>query len=305
MKTHTANPSNQAIYQSLQRLAEKRQQFYKRDYLSISTALGLNNHSIIAQRGEVWGLVGGVGAGKTALSLQFAVHLAKTNGLQTLFISPETPDYILHRRALQMLTKQTKAQVLGNLGNVDTATLGVLNCIRVLANAINKESLPNAIKLIQSREGRNFDLIVIDHLKLLDWQTDDIRIELEQFCPFIKHLAEKLNCIILLVNQVPKYVEQQLGQQRSKIQMVDVAEASGIYQVLDAGLIIDCPRGNSHSSRTIRVGKARDFSVVGLQQMMFSQNPDYWLFEPIKHSDDRRPTFNKAAILDCPNVSFF
>jgi|GEM_PF-7104636 len=308
MNTSIIIPSSQAITQSLYRLSEKRRQLKVKDYLSISGAIGLNSHELIAQRGEVWGLVGGVGSGKTALSLQLAVYLAKNKGLQTLFVSPETPDYIIHRRAMQMLTKQAKEDILNNIERIGTQSLAILNKIRVLAKAVNKQSLPNAIKLLEQREDRKFDLIVIDHLKLLDWQTDDIRIELEQFCPFIKQLAERLNCIVLLVNQVPKYIEQQISMHNSKIAMIDVAEASGIYQVLDGGLIIDCPRGSNSSDRLVSVGKARDFSTTDLSPTRFRQSPIYWLFEPEKVAEERE---SRSALVDreeiraAKNVSFF
>lgn len=261
------------------------------DYIDIATKLGRPWAELKAFRGDVWGVVAPSGGGKTAWMIQLVAEMAAEQSYNTLYISPEVSDFILHRRAIQMLGKVSAQEVYVDPESYFTEYEHVLQHIRVLPSPENHNTLERRLLDVAVELKDEIDMIVIDHMKLMNWEGE-FRTEIERFCGFIKDFAVRNKLIVWLVNQVPKSAVSDYGGVKKDLEITDVSEASGIYQILDGGIVINTPYGNQVSARKIKVGKARDGEAGKLQDCWFRQHPKFFRFEQATHDELRKEMLN-------------
>lgn len=265
---------------SLGRLQRRAAQLADGHYLNIAALLGDPTKDAKAFRGEVWGIVAPSGGGKTAWMVQLAVYAAASLGMRSLYISPEVADYIVHRRALQMIERASKNHVMTRAEELYAKHHAILSKIVVHMEPTNHRTMPQLLADQAAATGARFDILIIDHMKLMDWSAGDLRTEMEAFCGFIKRFAEENQLLVWLVNQVPKSAMSKYGSGASRpLDITDVSEASGIYQIMDAGIVINTPKGPNYSDRLLSIGKGRDLDASAFQDIPFTQNPVYFAFE--------------------------
>lgn len=272
------------LKKSLQGLQRRAAQIEQGNYLDIADLLGRPHVDAKAFKGDVWGVVAPSGGGKTAWMIQTAVYAAGYKDMATLYISPEVADYNVHRRALQMLEQAGKYHVINRAKDLYIKHQDLLNKIHVHTQPEHHTTIEQLIMDAAAANAKRFDMLVIDHMKLMKWQGD-MRMEIEAFCSFVKQFAETNQLIIWLINQVPKSAMTKYGNVQKRLEITDVSEASGIYQILDGGIVINTPFGSNHSARRISIGKGRDLNAADLQDIPFRQNPNYFIFEPVSEQE--------------------
>lgn len=228
--------------------------------------------------GDICGLVAPSGGGKTA----FAQNIVLWSGLDTLYVSPEVAAWQFNRRNIQILSGLGKKQIMKKPEYYWEQYKRNLDKVFCLEQPVSHKNLNDIVKQIMEICPKlDIHQVVFDHMKLMDWDSSEMRTAMEEFCRHIKPWAVNNDMIVWLINQVPKSAVKTFGSKKpKKIDITDTAEASGIYQISDVGISINTPMGINNPARKISVDKGRDMDAYYLQDLTFRQNKINFRFQP-------------------------
>lgn len=250
-------------------------------FVDLSSFFGVQGKPAHVFYGDIVSIVAGSGYGKTA----FMQNLVDHNGLPTLYISPEVSYWLFLRRQLQIKTGLSKNQVYSNYTRLIQENVEYLDNICVIERGINKKTI--AAELKEVLEEIPVKQIVIDHMKLMAFDSKNIRSEIEEFVAFIKPFAVENEIIVYLISQVPKSaqgMDKFTGKQK-KLELEDASEAGGIFEIADVGITINAPFGKNSGVRSVSIDKGRDLDASAYQDVLFQLDGNSFRFSRLTEND--------------------
>jgi tRNA A37 threonylcarbamoyladenosine biosynthesis protein TsaE len=268
------------------RALERSQEWMRRvrsgEYVNLAGFLG-SQGDLKLMYGDVMLLVGPSGANKTT----FMQNLVNYSRLPTLYISPEVYAPLFYRRQLQIITGMNKYEVLANLDELFEVYHEELDKIYLIERGINYDTLVSELVTISSEIQPK--IIILDHMKLMS-VGGDVRNGLETLARQLKEFATENDIIVCMVSQVPKSAMMSVpGKGPRRLEIYDAAEASGLYQICDIGVVINIASKYS-PIRDISVDKARDADASMFQRILLKVESSMVLSHHNTYIHNHEPT---------------
>ena len=223
--------------------------------------------------------------GKTALALQFAVHIAKS-GKRVGFFSLETPQEPLQNRIMaehQVAGIPVPASQQKKLSDEDytrAAQAGILSQdipLRVIRKA-------NTLEKIRARTlQRRFDVVFIDYVQLIDVQGKERFDVVTRISMGLHRMAQELGVVIVGLSQV---TPPEKGK-KVKITVDDLRESRQLKQDADIVLLMTRATGKDDppEARILEVAKNKDGRRP---KVRLNFDPQHMTFTPLITMDDIR-----------------
>ena len=223
--------------------------------------------------------------GKTALALQFAVHIAR-NGKRVGFFSLETPQEPLQNRIMaehQLAGIPVPSSQQKKLSDEDfarAAQVGILSeniPLRVIRKA-------NTLEKIRARTlQRRFDVIFIDYVQLIDAQGKERFDVVTKISMGLHRMAQELGVVIVGLSQV---TPPEKGK-KVKITVDDLRESRQLKQDADIVLLMtrSTDKDDPPEARILEVAKNKDGRKPKLR---LNFDPQHMTFTPLITMDDIR-----------------
>lgn len=223
--------------------------------------------------------------GKTALALQFAVHIAR-NGKRVGFFSLETPQEPLQNRIMaehQLAGIPVPSSQQKKLSDEDfarAAQVGILSeniPLRVIRKA-------NTLEKIRARTlQRRFDVIFIDYVQLIDAQGKERFDVVTKISMGLHRMAQELGVVIVGLSQV---TPPEKGK-KVKITVDDLRESRQLKQDADIVLLMtrSTDKDDPPEARILEVAKNKDGRRPKLR---LNFDPQHMTFTPLIIMDDIR-----------------
>ena len=223
--------------------------------------------------------------GKTALALQFAVHIAR-NGKRVGFFSLETPQEPLQNRIMaehQLAGIPVPSSQQKKLSDEDfarAAQVGILSeniPLRVIRKA-------NTLEKIRARTlQRRFDVIFIDYVQLIDAQGKERFDVVTKISMGLHRMAQELGVVIVGLSQV---TPPEKGK-KVKITVDDLRESRQLKQDADIVLLMtrSTDKDDPPEARILEVAKNKDGRRPKLR---LNFDPQHMTFTPLITMDDIR-----------------
>jgi len=188
------------------------------------------------RRGNLWVLAARPKMGKTALALNIANHVA-VNGVAAV-LSMEMSKGELHNRNLASIGRID----LNHLNSPKLLTTDDWNSLTSTTQKMAKMGLylddQGALTLLQvrgkamqiKRKAGGLDLLVIDYLQLMAGPGDNRNAQIEAITRGLKALAKELDCVVLLLSQLNRNLEQRPNK---RPQPSDLRDSGSIEQDAD------------------------------------------------------------------------
>ena len=211
------------------------------------------------QKSDLIIIAGRPSMGKTALSLNIGLNIAKNPSLPVLFFSFEMSKEQLIYRLLTTETNITDTKLKsGNLYNNDWMILNKI--MQKLANLpFFIDDTPNlSIQDIKMKikkiifEQNQIGLIIIDYLQLMEnsnFRTENRSQELSQITRSLKNIAREFQVPIIALSQLSRSVE---NRSNKKPILSDLRESGSIEQ--DADVVLMLYRENYYNSNSNETG---------------------------------------------------
>ena len=223
--------------------------------------------------------------GKTALALQFAVHIAKS-GKRVGFFSLETPQEPLQTRILSqhqlagIPVPSSQQKKLTDEDYTRAAQAGILSQdipLRVIRKA-------NTLEKIRARTlQRRFDVVFIDYVQLIDVQGKERFDVVTRISMGLHRMAQELGIVIVGLSQV---TPPEKGK-KVKITVDDLRESRQLKQDADIVLLMTRATGKDDppEARILEVAKNKDGRRPKLR---LNFDPTHMTFTPLITMDDIR-----------------
>ena len=223
--------------------------------------------------------------GKTALALQFAVHIAKS-GKRVGFFSLETPQEPLQNRILSqhqlagIPVPSSQQKKLTDEDYARAAQAGILSQdipLRVIRKA-------NTLEKIRARTlQRRFDVIFVDYVQLIDVQGKERFDVVTRISMGLHRMAQELGIVIVGLSQV---TPPEKGK-KVKITVDDLRESRQLKQDADIVLLMTKATGKDDppEARILEVAKNKDGRRPKLR---LNFDPTHMTFTPLITMDDIR-----------------
>ena len=223
--------------------------------------------------------------GKTALALQFAVHIAKS-GKRVGFFSLETPQEPLQNRILSqhqlagIPVPSSQQKKLTDEDYARAAQAGILSQdipLRVIRKA-------NTLEKIRARTlQRRFDVIFVDYVQLIDVQGKERFDVVTRISMGLHRMAQELGIVIVGLSQV---TPPEKGK-KVKITVDDLRESRQLKQDADIVLLMtrSTDKDDPPEARILEVAKNKDGRRPKLR---LNFDPTHMTFTPLITMDDIR-----------------
>ena len=223
--------------------------------------------------------------GKTALALQFAVHIAKA-GKRVGFFSLETPQEPLQNRILSqhqlagIPVPSSQQKKLTDEDYARAAQAGILSQdipLRVIRKA-------NTLERIRARTlQRRFEVIFIDYVQLIDVQGKERFDVVTRISMGLHRMAQELGVVIVGLSQV---TPPEKGK-KVKLTVDDLRESRQLKQDADIVLLMTRATGKDDppEARILEVAKNKDGRRPKLR---LNFDPTHMTFTPLITMDDIR-----------------
>ena len=223
--------------------------------------------------------------GKTALALQFAVHIAKA-GKRVGFFSLETPQEPLQNRILSqhqlagIPVPSSQQKKLTDEDYTRAAQAGILSQdipLRVIRKA-------NTLEKIRARTlQRRFEVIFIDYVQLIDVQGKERFDVVTRISMGLHRMAQELGIVIVGLSQV---TPPEKGK-KVKLTVDDLRESRQLKQDADIVLLMTRATGKDDppEARILEVAKNKDGRRPKLR---LNFDPTHMTFTPLITMDDIR-----------------
>ena len=223
--------------------------------------------------------------GKTALALQFAVHIAKA-GKRVGFFSLETPQEPLQNRILSqhqlagIPVPSSQQKKLTDEDYARAAQAGILSQdipLRVIRKA-------NTLEKIRARTlQRRFDVVFIDYVQLIDVQGKERFDVVTRISMGLHRMAQELGIVIVGLSQV---TPPEKGK-KVKLTVDDLRESRQLKQDADIVLLMTKATGKDDppEARILEVAKNKDGRRPKLR---LNFDPTHMTFTPLITMDDIR-----------------
>lgn len=223
--------------------------------------------------------------GKTALALQFAVHIAKA-GKRVGFFSLETPQEPLQNRILSqhqlagIPVPSSQQKKLTDEDYTRAAQAGILSQdipLRVIRKA-------NTLERIRARTlQRRFEVIFIDYVQLIDVQGKERFDVVTRISMGLHRMAQELGIVIVGLSQV---TPPEKGK-KVKLTVDDLRESRQLKQDADIVLLMTRATGKDDppEARILEVAKNKDGRRPKLR---LNFDPTHMTFTPLITMDDIR-----------------
>lgn len=223
--------------------------------------------------------------GKTALALQFAVHIAKA-GKRVGFFSLETPQEPLQNRILSqhqlagIPVPSSQQKKLTDEDYARAAQAGILSQdipLRVIRKA-------NTLEKIRARTlQRRFEVIFIDYVQLIDVQGKERFDVVTRISMGLHRMAQELGIVIVGLSQV---TPPEKGK-KVKLTVDDLRESRQLKQDADIVLLMTRATGKDDppEARILEVAKNKDGRRPKLR---LNFDPTHMTFTPLITMDDIR-----------------
>ena len=223
--------------------------------------------------------------GKTALALQFAVHIAKS-GKRVGFFSLETPQEPLQNRILSqhqlagIPVPSSQQKKLTDEDYTRAAQAGILSQdipLRVIRKA-------NTLEKIRARTlQRRFEVIFIDYVQLIDVQGKERFDVVTRISMGLHRMAQELGIVIVGLSQVT------LPEKGKKVKLTvdDLRESRQLKQDADIVLLMtrSTDKDDPPEARILEVAKNKDGRRPKLR---LNFDPTHMTFTPLITMDDIR-----------------
>jgi len=246
-----------------------------------------NNEEAPVFPGDLVLVVGDSGAGKTA----FMQNICLQSEMPTMYVSPEVSPALMMRRNMQILSGENKWYIYDHYRDVAKGYKEQLNKFYTIGYGINQDTIEEEYK--KACEQINVKHIVLDHMKIMDFDFREIRGNLENFVVDLKKFAVNNDVIIWMVSQVTKNASSKnFYKTKSKeIQITDAAEASGLYQIANVGMTISLPNGKNNPARVVSVKKGRDIDASKFERIPFIQDRRNFRYIPNNDLHEKRQEY--------------
>jgi replicative DNA helicase len=223
--------------------------------------------------------------GKTALALQFAVHIAR-NGKRVGFFSLETPQEPLQNRIMAehqlagIPVPSSQQKKLTDEDYTRAAQAGILSQdipLRVIRKA-------NTLEKIRARTlQRRFDVIFVDYVQLIDVQGKERFDVVTRISMGLHRMAQELGIVIVGLSQV---TPPEKGK-KVKLTVDDLRESRQLKQDADIVLLMTRATGKDDppEARILEVAKNKDGRRPKLR---LNFDPTHMTFSPLITMDDIR-----------------
>ena len=223
--------------------------------------------------------------GKTALALQFAVHIAKS-GKRVGFFSLETPQEPLQNRILSqhqlagIPVPSSQQKKLTDEDYARAAQAGILSQdipLRVIRKA-------NTLERIRARTlQRRFEVIFIDYVQLIDVQGKERFDVVTRISMGLHRMAQELGIVIVGLSQV---TPPEKGK-KVKLTVDDLRESRQLKQDADIVLLMtrSTDKDDPPEARILEVAKNKDGRRPKLR---LNFDPTHMTFTPLITMDDIR-----------------
>ena len=223
--------------------------------------------------------------GKTALALQFAVHIAKS-GKRVGFFSLETPQEPLQNRILSqhqlagIPVPSSQQKKLTDEDYTRAAQAGILSQdipLRVIRKA-------NTLERIRARTlQRRFEVIFIDYVQLIDVQGKERFDVVTRISMGLHRMAQELGIVIVGLSQV---TPPEKGK-KVKLTVDDLRESRQLKQDADIVLLMtrSTDKDDPPEARILEVAKNKDGRRPKLR---LNFDPTHMTFTPLITMDDIR-----------------
>lgn len=223
--------------------------------------------------------------GKTALALQFAVHIAKS-GKRVGFFSLETPQEPLQNRILSqhqvagIPVPSSQQKKLTDENYTRAAQAGILSQdipLRVIRKA-------NTLEKIRARTlQRRFEVIFVDYVQLIDVQGKERFDVVTRISMGLHRMAQELGIVIVGLSQV---TPPEKGK-KAKITVDDLRESRQLKQDADIVLLMtrSTDKDDPPEARILEVAKNKDGRRTKLR---LNFDPQHMTFTPLITMDDIR-----------------
>ena len=223
--------------------------------------------------------------GKTALALQFAVHIAKS-GKRVGFFSLETPQEPLQNRILSqhqvagIPVPSSQQKKLTDEDYARAAQAGIMSQdipLRVIRKA-------NTLEKIRARTlQRRFDVVFIDYVQLIDVQGKERFDVVTRISMGLHRMAQELGIVIVGLSQV---TPPEKGK-KVKLTVDDLRESRQLKQDADIVLLMTKATGKDDppEARILEVAKNKDGRRPKLR---LNFDPTHMTFTPLITMDDIR-----------------
>ncbi len=223
--------------------------------------------------------------GKTALALQFAVHIAKS-GKRVGFFSLETPQEPLQNRILSqhqvagIPVPSSQQKKLTDEDYTRAAQAGILSQdipLRVIRKA-------NTLERIRARTlQRRFEVIFVDYVQLIDVQGKERFDVVTRISMGLHRMAQELGIVIVGLSQV---TPPEKGK-KVKLTVDDLRESRQLKQDADIVLLMTKATGKDDppEARILEVAKNKDGRRPKLR---LNFDPTHMTFTPLITMDDIR-----------------
>lgn len=193
------------------------------------------------RRGNLWVVAGRPKMGKTALALNIANHVALHGVAAVLSMEMSKPE--LHNRNLASIGRID----LNHLISPKMLTTEDWNSITSATEKLAKMGLymddQGGLSLMQvrakamqiKRKAGGLDLLVIDYLQLMNGPGDNRNAQIESITRGLKALAKELNCVVLLLSQLNRQLE---NRPNKRPQPADLRDSGSIEQDCDIATFV-------------------------------------------------------------------
>lgn len=166
------------------------------------------------RRGNLWVVAGRPKMGKTALALNIANHVAVTGVAAVL--SMEMSKGELHNRNIASIGRIDLNHLNSPKMLTDDDWTGLSSATHKIAKMGLYMDDQGGLTLMQvrskamqiKRKAGGLDLLVIDYLQLMSGPGDNRNAQIEAITRGLKSLAKELNCVVMLLSQLNRQLEQ-------------------------------------------------------------------------------------------------
>lgn len=268
----------------------------------------LDEYLVGFQRGRFYVLAARPGVGKTALALNFAMHVARKR-------EASKPKHVIFF-SLEMTSDELATRAMSTIGNVDHMRVQKVrlrgNDVGSLTDAVNDmmpvtlhvcddpnvslygmRAAARKIRADIERNGGELALVVVDYLQLIDSpdrrRNETRENEVARLSRGLKKFTKELDCAVLALAQLNRSVEERVGK-AARPRLSDLRESGAIEQ--DANVVmfihrVDKEDGDKAEAKEheIIVAKNRG-GPTGIVRLMFAANLMAWrALEPNERDD--------------------
>ena len=237
------------------------------DLADIPEWKGLNPYRI--EQNELVSIHGATGMGKSAFVQNLIIRARYQNKenemtrLDTLYFSFEMPSYQVHRRNLQIVTGQDRKFVDRNYEHLRENYKKKLDHIKVHSEAIYANELPGIIEMI------NPQVIVLDHIGLMNSQYRDDYAKTSEITQTLRQVSIKYDVIIIMINQVSR--------ENAKGQSLGIYAGKGSGSIEnDSSKVISFER-DSRTAKTIHLISTKDREGQSLNNIFNYNNQSLFI----------------------------